>query len=64
MPVRELEGLFVFLLKGGCAVFVLAAETMAVLAAGGLVSPNPTNPGNTHMLLVAMTLRCSLGVTS
>lgn len=35
-----------FLLKGGCTVFVLATETMAVLAAWGLASPNPTNPGN------------------
>lgn len=35
-----------FLLKGGCIVFVLATETMAVLAAWGLASPNPTNPGN------------------
>lgn len=44
-----------FPLKGGYAVFVLAMETMAVMVAWGLVSPNPTNAGNKHMLFVAMT---------
>ena len=51
MSVRELEGLFVFILKGGWAPLVLATETMAVLATWGLASPNPTHPGNRYMIL-------------
>lgn len=42
--VRELEGQLAFLLKGGCAVFVLATGTMTMLATWGLASPNPANP--------------------
>lgn len=49
MSVREVEGHLMFLRKGGCAVFVFATETTAVLATWGSYFSQP-NQSRKHAI--------------